>query len=344
MKTTIIKIDRNQPEGLEEAARILRSGGLVAFPTETVYGLGAVCTDERALLNIFAVKGRPADNPLILHIYHWDQLGQIVSSVSPAAEKLIERYWPGPLTLIFPKRPEISSVVTANLDTVAVRMPSDPAARELLRITDIPVAAPSANLSGKPSPTLGEHVINDLAGKIEMIIDAGPCPAGVESTVLSLTGAAPVLLRPGVITREEMEEVLGKPILKAKPGDSDRPQAPGMKYRHYAPEAPVALFEGEPEQIVSEINSRLAAKRQGQKVVVLGTTENIPNYHNEWVLDMGPRERPEIIAGRIYQLLRFCDQLQADQIYIEGTADRGVGTAVINRLRKAAGGNIIHVS
>lgn len=344
MKTTIIKVARDHPEGLEPAAQVLRDGGLVAFPTETVYGLGAVCTKETALLNIFAVKGRPADNPLILHIYHLDQLGQIVNSISPAARKLIKRYWPGPLTLIFPKRPEVSSVVTAGLDTVAVRMPSDPVARELLRLTNIPVAAPSANLSGKPSPTLGEHVINDLAGKIEVIIDSGPCPAGVESTVLSLSGAAPVILRPGVITREEMEKVLGEPILLAKPGDNDRPQAPGMKYRHYAPEAPVTLYEGEPEKIVREINQRLAEMQSVKKVVILGTTENIGRYRNKWVLDMGPSERPEIIAGRIYQLLRFCDRLQADQIFIEGIADRGVGTAVLNRLRKAAGGNIIHVS
>lgn len=344
MKTTIIKVARNHPEGLGPAAQVLRDGGLVAFPTETVYGLGAVCTEETALLNIFAVKGRPADNPLILHIYHLEQLGQIASSISPAAKKLIKRYWPGPLTLIFSKRPEVSPVVTAGLHTVAVRMPSDPVARELLRLTNIPVAAPSANLSGKPSPTQGEHVINDLAGKIEVIIDAGPCPAGVESTVLSLSGANPVILRPGVITREEMEEVLGEPIVSAKPGDNDRPQAPGMKYRHYAPEAPVTLYEGEPEKIVREINLRLAEMQSGKKVVILGTTENICRYRNKWVLDMGPREQPEIIAGRIYQLLRFCDQLQADQIFIEGIADRGVGTAVLNRLHKAAGGNIIHVS
>ncbi len=344
MKTTILKIDRNQPEGLEPAARILQSGGLVAFPTETVYGLGAVYTNETALLNIFAVKGRPADNPLILHIHQLDQLSQIAGSISPVAEKLMERYWPGPLTLIFPKRPEVSPVVTANLNTVAVRMPSDPAARELLRLTDIPVAAPSANLSGKPSPTLGEHVINDLAGKIEFIVDAGPCPAGVESTVLSLSGASPVVLRPGVVTREELEQVIGQPVFLAGDGESERPQAPGMKYRHYAPEAPVVLFEGEPGEIVRAINLRLSEKKSGLKAVVLGTTENLGNYSNEWVLDMGPRESPDIIAGRIYELLRFCDRLKADLILIEGIADRGVGTAVINRLRKAAGGNIIHVS
>lgn len=344
MKTTILKIDRNKPEGLEPVARILRNGGLVAFPTETVYGLGAVASNETALLNIFAVKGRPADNPLILHIYDYGQLNQIVSSISPLAEKLIRHFWPGPLTLIFPKKAEVSPVVTANLNTVAVRMPSDPAAKELLRLTDIPVAAPSANLSGKPSTTLGEHVINDLSGKIECIIDAGPCPAGVESTVLSLTGADPVVLRPGTVTREELELVLGQPVYLAGGGEVERPQAPGMKYRHYAPEAPVILFEGNPEQIVTEINRRLTEKKIGQKVIVLGATENLAKYQNEWVLDMGPQNRPDIIAGRIYDLLRFCDQFKADLILIEGTADQGIGTAVINRLRKAAGGNVIYVS
>lgn len=344
MKTTILKIDRNHPTGLEPAAQILRDGGLVAFPTETVYGLGAVGTNETALLNIFAVKGRPADNPLILHIYDRDQLSEIASSIQPEAEKLIERYWPGPLTLIFPKKPAIPPVITANLPTVAVRMPSDPVAHELLRLTGIPVAAPSANLSGKPSPTLGEHVIDDLAGKIQLIIDAGPCPAGVESTVLSLSGSDPVLLRPGVITREELEEVLGRPIFLPKAGDCQRPQAPGMKYRHYAPEAPVILFEGEPGQIVRAINQQLVQERNNRKTVVLGTTENLTNYHHEYVLDLGPQGRPEVMAGRIYQLLRFCDQLKAELILIEGIADRGVGTAVLNRLRKAAGGNIVHVT
>ncbi|NLW48272.1 MAG: threonylcarbamoyl-AMP synthase [Firmicutes bacterium] len=344
METTILKIKRNKPGDLLPAAGILQSGGLVAFPTETVYGLGAIYNDEPALLKVFAVKGRPADNPLILHIYHLDQLGQIVSSISPAAERLIQRFWPGPLTLIFPKKANVSPVVTANLNSVAVRMPSHPVAQELLRLTGIPVAAPSANLSGKPSPTNGEHVINDLLGKIEMIIDAGPCPAGVESTVLSLMGEEPIILRPGTITREELETVLGKPVLLASGKEVDRPQAPGMKYRHYAPEAPVTLFEGDPGKIVLEINRRLAEKVDGQKIVVLGTTENIGKYDNEWVLDLGPQGRPEIIASNIYDLLRFCDRLNADSILIEGITDQGIGTAVINRLRKAAGGNVINVS
>lgn len=344
METTILKINRQKPEGLEQAARTLQKGGLVAFPTETVYGLGAVYNNEPALLKVFAVKGRPADNPLILHIYHLDQLNQIVNSISPAAERLIQRFWPGPLTLIFPKKAEVSPVVTANLNSVAVRMPSDPAAQELLRLTGIPVAAPSANLSGKPSPTHGEHVINDLLGKIELIIDAGQCPDGVESTVLSLMGEEPVILRPGTVTREQLEPVLGRSILMASGVEVDRPQAPGMKYRHYAPEAPVTLFEGKSEKIVREINQRLAETKNSHKTVVLGTTENIDKYDNEWVLDMGPQGNPSIIASNIYELLRFCDRLRVDRILIEGISDQGIGTAVLNRLRKAAGGNVINVS
>ena len=344
METLILKVNRDQPRGLEPAARILQSGGLVAFPTETVYGLGAIFNNETALLNIFAVKGRPADNPLIVHIYGLDQLSRIAGSISPLAEKLIDRFWPGPLTLVFPKKREVSLRVTAGLDSVAVRMPSDPTARELLRLTGIPVAAPSANLSGKPSPTLGEHVINDLFGKIECIIDGGACPAGVESTVLSLTGTVPVILRPGTVTQEDLEQVLGQTILEAGEGEVERPQAPGMKYRHYAPAAPVFLYEGEPEKIIREINRSLKEKTSGTKAVVLGTTENLSKYHNEWVLDLGPRDDPGVIAARIYQLLRFCDQFGADLILIEGIPEGGVGTAVINRLRKAAGGNVIHVS
>lgn len=344
MDTTVIKIQRHKPDGLIPAAQILQSGGLVAFPTETVYGLGGIFNNETSLLNIFAVKGRPADNPLIVHIHHTDQLDQLVSSISPSAAKLIRRFWPGPLTLIFPKKAEVSSIVTAGLDSVAVRMPSHPVARELLRLTGIPVAAPSANLSGKPSPTVVGHVIDDLMGKIDCIIDGGPCSAGVESTVLSLMGANPVILRPGTVTREDLEPVLGEPVFLADDGEVGRPQAPGMKYRHYAPEAPVTLFKGQPEKIVREINRRLSEKPDNDKIVILSTTENITEYRNEWVLDMGPQGCPDIIAGRIYELLRFCDRLSPGSIFIEGVTEQGIGAAVINRLRKAAGGNIIDVS
>jgi L-threonylcarbamoyladenylate synthase len=344
LETVILTVDGTEPDLLQQAADKLKTGGLVAFPTETVYGLGAVYTNESSLLGIFAAKGRPADNPLILHIWRVEQLAELTDGVTQRAERLIESFWPGPLTLIFPKRPNVSSTVTANLETVAVRMPSHPLAQELLRRTNIPVAAPSANLSGRPSPTRGAHVIEDLKGKIDLIIDAGPCPGGIESTVLSLDRQCPVILRPGSITREMIESILKEKVDLAELGEVDRPQAPGMKYRHYAPKAPVTLVEGENGRVVLEINRLLEQKPSSLKAVVIGATENLARYHNEWVLDLGPRNQPEIAAACLYELLRFCDQLGADMIFIEGIAAEGVGLAVVNRLRKAAGRNVIHVS
>lgn len=343
MKTTIIKIDNQQYELLEPAVSILKVGGLVAFPTETVYGLGAIYTNESALLKVFAVKGRPADNPLILHIWHEEQLRELVTEVSPKAERLIRAFWPGPLTLIFPKRSQVSPIVTAGLDTVAIRMPSHPVARELLRQIDIAVAAPSANLSGRPSPTRGSHVIEDLETKIDLIIDAGSCTEGVESTVLSLQAPTPTILRPGSVTIEMLETVLQEKVDVAKPGEVNRPQAPGMKYRHYAPKAPAILVEGDNDLVVGEIN-RLLSLNPSLKAAVLSTTDNMTRYSNEWVLDMGPIREPAVIARRIYDLLRFCDTLAVEQIYIEGIPAEGIGMAILNRLRKASGGHIIHVS
>jgi L-threonylcarbamoyladenylate synthase len=327
---------------LGEAAQILKDGGLVAFPTETVYGLGAVYNNESALRKVFAVKGRPADNPLIVHIWRLTQLNELTTEISPKAQRLIEEFWPGPLTLIFPKRKEVSAVVSAGLDTVAVRMPSHPVTQALLQVTGIPVAAPSANLSGRPSPSRGEHVIQDLAGKIEAIIDAGPCSKGIESTVLSLIHQTPVILRPGSVTREMIESLLNEPVKIPDSLEHDLPRAPGMKYRHYAPQAPVTLIEGENRKVVAEIN-RLLTVNSLNKAIVLGSTENIGLYRNEWVLDLGPRANPEIMATRLYELLRFCDQLPVEMIYIEGVESAGVGLAIVNRIQKAAGGNIIHV-
>lgn len=342
METKIWIMDGPDLAKLEEAAQILKNGGLVAFPTETVYGLGAVYNNESALRKIFAVKGRPADNPLIVHIRRLTQLNELTTEISPKAQRLIEEFWPGPLTLIFPKRKEVSAVVSAGLDTVAVRMPSHPVAQSLLKVTDIPVAAPSANLSGRPSPSRGEHVSQDLAGKIEAIIDAGPCSKGIESTVLSLIHQTPVILRPGSVTREMIEAVLNETVKITDSEDHDLPRAPGMKYRHYAPQAPVTLIEGENRKVVAAIN-RLLAINSPNKAIVLGSTENIGLYHNEWVLDLGPQANPEIMATRLYELLRFCDQLPVEMIYIEGVEATGVGLAIVNRIRKAAGGNIIHV-
>lgn len=349
METKVLTVTDNCWNGLSEAARILQNGGLVAFPTETVYGLGAVCTDDDAMRRVFAVKGRPGDNPLILHIWRVEQLSELVTDICPKALRLIEAFWPGPLTIIFPKRPTVSAVASAGLDTVGVRMPSHPVTHELLRLTDIPVAAPSANLSGKPSPTKGAHVVDDLAGKIEMIVDAGPCNAGIESTVLTLATKHPLILRPGSVTREMLQEVLSETVEVSDPAvPSDRPQAPGMKYRHYAPLAPAFLIEGiDNLKVVARINQLLTAekkKKPGLRPVVLGTTDNLKAYDTELVLDLGSRHDPTMVAARIYDLLRFCDQLAADIIYIEGISTEGVGLAVANRLYKAAGGNVIRVS
>lgn len=343
METKILSMDDPDLKKLGEAAQILQNGGLVAFPTETVYGLGAVYNNESALRKVFAVKGRPADNPLIVHIWQLTQLSELTTEISSKAERLIEEFWPGPLTLIFPKSAGVSAVVSAGLDTVAVRMPSHPVAQQLLQVTGIPVAAPSANLSGRPSPTRGEHVRDDLAGKIEVIIDAGPCSKGIESTVLSLIHQKPVILRPGSVTREMMETVLNETVEIPDSREHDRPRAPGMKYRHYAPQAPVFLIEGENRKVVAEIN-RLLTVNSSYKAIVLGSTENIGLYHNEWVLDLGPQANPEIMATRLYELLRFCDQLPVEMIYIEGVEATGIGLAIANRIQKAAGGNVIHVS
>lgn len=346
METMVLRVDPKKfdPQTLQPAASVLKNGGLVAFPTETVYGLGGVAQDLTALRRIFEVKGRPADNPLILHIWRVEQLHRITVDISVKARRLIAAFWPGPLTLIFPKQPEISPLVTAGLDTVAVRMPAHPVARELLRLTDIPVAAPSANLSGKPSPTLGEHVISDLSGKIPWIIDAGPCEAGIESTVLIFSNGKPVVLRPGAVTREMLEATLEESVEEVSLNDVQRPQAPGMKYRHYAPKAPVTLVEGKAHSVAAAIKRLLQENENDvQNTVVICFSEHISEYDCQTVLDLGPRSRPEIAAARLYDLLRRCDQLNADRILIEGLDKTGIGAAVENRLYKAAGGNVIHV-
>jgi L-threonylcarbamoyladenylate synthase len=345
LRTTVITVnpDRFNPELLAPAARVLRDGGLAAFPTETVYGLGAIYRDEAALGQIFTVKGRPNDNPLIVHIWQLGQLAELATAVDPKLERLIAAFWPGPLTLVFPKQAAVPAAVTAGLPTVAVRMPSHPVARELLRLTDLPVAAPSANISGRPSPTRVEHVLTDFSSKIPLIVDGGPCRGGLESTVLTLDRGQPRILRPGSITREMLETVLQEPVAVAA-GEADRPQAPGMKYRHYAPRAPVVLVKGEKAAVVARINQLLQGEWKTRKVVVIGATENLAQYRTDLVLDFGPKSGLELAAQRLYGLLRQCDMLDADGIIIEGVAENGIGAAIQNRLYKAAGGNVINVS
>lgn len=346
LNTKVIKLaaTNDNLEIINDAAKLLQNSELVAFPTETVYGLGAVYNSDLALAKIFQVKGRPADNPLILHIWSYQQLDLLVEEISPKYERLMKEFWPGPLTLIFPKKEDVSYLATAGLDTVAVRMPSHQIARQLLKITDIPIAAPSANLSGKPSPTRGQHVIEDLNGKIPLIIDGGACEAGLESTVLTIYGEHPVILRPGSITKEMIEATLQEIVQIATPDQIDKPQAPGMKYRHYAPEAAVTLVEGENAKVVAKINQILAEIDTNKRVFVLGTAENEANYHCANFLNLGSQTRPSEVAARLYDLLRMCDRFNAELVLIEGVYAKGIGVAIENRLRKASGGNIINVS
>ena len=350
MITIIQKVDpENIREGeLREAGRILREGGLVAFPTETVYGLGADALDADAADKIYAAKGRPSDNPLIVHIAAPEELPPLVREVPPVAQALMEAFWPGPMTLVLNKDPSVPSRTTGGLSTVAVRMPSDPVAQALIREAGVPIAAPSANTSGRPSPTRASHVIQDMNGKIDMILDGGDVGIGLESTIIDCTGEEPVILRPGYISREMIEAVTGTVKVDRasteKPKEGERPKAPGMKYRHYAPKAELTVFRGDRLKVAARINQlaeESAAK--GLRCAVLGTEENLPLYRFGKVLSVGERSREETVAHNLYALLRQCDDEKMDVIYSECFEESGLGQAIMNRLRKAAGYRVIDV-
>ena len=350
MVTKILHIDKYKadPGALEEAGRILRGGGLVAFPTETVYGLGGNALDPEAARKIYAAKGRPSDNPLIVHISQVSELTPLVKEIPAMAEPLIRKWWPGPMTLIFKKSGAVPDETTGGLDTVAVRMPSHPVAAALIKASGIPIAAPSANLSGRPSPTSARHVIEDMDGRIDMIIDGGECEIGLESTIIDVTGAEPELLRPGFITIEDIRALTGSgkidPAVTAPGGDGLRPRAPGMKYRHYAPKAPLAIVEGEPEAAAEEINRLCSeAASRGQKAGVICSGAMAARIKCPLVAELGEDESPESAAPRLFAALRKMDEEGADLIYAQAYRDKGVGLAVMNRLRKAAGYNIIKV-
>ena len=345
MKTILAKVDLSQPEAAEiigAAAKILQEGGLVAIPTETVYGLGGNGLDSEACEKIYIAKGRPSDNPLILHISEFEELDAIVREVSPAAKKLMEAFWPGPLTMIFLKRDIVPAKATGGLDTVAVRFPKHPVARAIIRAAGVPVAAPSANSSGKPSPTRASHVEFDLNGKIDMIVDGGAAEWGLESTIVDVSGEVPMILRPGAVTKEMMEEVVGKveidPAILEKPAADLKPKAPGMKYTHYSPKAEVILVKGETTAVVDEIN-RLAAEdmAHGFKTGVMATEETKDLYKADIVLSLGSRDKPEQIGANLYKYLRKFDFLGAERVYSEVFSEEGEGMAIMNRLNKAAG-------
>jgi len=327
-----------------DAAKALREGKLVAFPTETVYGLGADALNPDAVRRIYEAKGRPSDNPLIVHIAEVSSLNELVAEIPEAAALLIDAFWPGPLTMIFKKSDLVPDIITAGLDTVAIRMPDNPIAQKLIREAGVPVAAPSANVSGRPSPTTCKHVIDDLKGRIEYIIDGGPCQVGVESTVLDVTSDVPMILRPGGITLEMLENVLGNvrmdSVLEIK-GDI-RPRSPGMKYRHYSPKADMFLISGNPDSVVKKINELVEdSSRKGLKVGILTSQENADKYNADVIVNIGSVKNIEQIAAGLYDSLRTFDDKNVDVIYSETFEETGVGRAVMNRLKKASAGKII---
>ena len=343
MKTRVFTAGKN---GIDEqemavAAEIIRAGGLVAFPTETVYGLGGDATNPDASRKIYEAKGRPPDNPLIVHIENFGQLEEIVAEVPKEARVLAEKFWPGPLTMILNKNEKIPYETTGGLDTVAIRMPNHPVAQAFLKESGCMIAAPSANTSGRPSPTRASHVWEDLQGRIDVILDGGEVGIGIESTIVDLTEEVPVILRPGFITLEMLSEVLG--TVKMDPGIVDEnskkpPKAPGMRYRHYAPKAELTLVEGQENQVVSAING-YAEKliSSGKKVGIIATEETKDRYPEGMVVSIGSRNDEAQVARHLYQVLRQFDEWDVDAIYSESFPTAGVGQAIMNRLLKAAG-------
>lgn len=343
MNTKIKKIDANKMDMqiIEEAGEILKRGGLVAFPTETVYGLGADALDEKAARKIYAAKGRPSDNPLIVHIAEVRALDRIATDIPIKVEELAYYFWPGPLTMILKKSEEVPYETTGGLDTVAVRLPQNVIARELIRAAGGYVSAPSANTSGRPSPTKAEHVKQDLDGKIDMILDGGSVEIGLESTILDMTVKPPMILRPGAVTLDMLEKVLGDvSVDQTMIGDESEtpPKAPGMKYRHYAPKAKLMILEGSlREEILAIRQMAYEAERNGKKVGVIATNETIGFYTNGRVKNIGSRENEKTIARNLYAVLREFDEEDVEEIYSESFALEGMGKAIMNRLEKAAG-------
>lgn len=332
---------------IEEAGQIVRDGGLVAFPTETVYGLGGDALNPESSKKIYAAKGRPSDNPLIVHIADKKDLYRIVRSVPEKAEKLMEAFWPGPLTMIFRKNEKVPEATTGGLDTVAVRMPSDRIAAAFIRAAGGFVAAPSANVSGRPSTTTAAHVEEDLSGRIEMILDGGQAVIGLESTIVDMSVEPPVILRPGAVTKEMMESQIGplevdRAIIA--PDSGIKPKAPGMKYRHYAPRADLTIVEGRTEAVVEAIAGMTAkAQAEGRKVGIIATDETADRYPEGLVISLGAREHEEEIAMHLFEVLRRFDETDVDCIYSESFEEASIGPAIMNRLLKAAGHKVIHV-
>jgi len=347
METIVSKITHTTEDNaiIQKAGEIIRAGGLVAFPTETVYGLGGDALSPEASGKIYAAKGRPSDNPLIIHICKLEDVTRIVSEFPDKAQRLAEEFWPGPLTMVLPKADIVPKQTTGGLDTVAVRMPVDPTALAFIEAAGGYVAAPSANISGRPRPTGAKYVIEDMDGRIEMILDDGDVEIGLESTIVDLTGEVPVLLRPGFITLKMLEEVLGQVDVDRTILDGnchDKPKAPGMKYRHYAPKGELTIVTGEATVVLDRINE-LAEKEAecGKKVGIIATDETMGAYHAHSVKSAGMRSDEVSIAKNLYRILREFDDEGIEVIFSESFADGGIGQAIMNRLLKAAGHRVL---
>jgi L-threonylcarbamoyladenylate synthase len=338
MKTELLQADRT---GILRAAEFLRAGGLVGIPTETVYGLAANALDGKAVAKIFAAKGRPVDNPLIVHISAWEQMLPLVREVPESAKKLTQAYWPGPLTIILPKADCIPSEVSPGLDTVSIRLPAHPIAREIISAAGVPLAAPSANLSGSPSPTCARHVMDDMDGRIEAVVDGGDCGVGLESTVITLATPVPRLLRPGGITHAQLEAVLGKveidPAVTHQLQEGVKAASPGMKYKHYAPKARVILLRGGREEYLSYVNARAE-----EGVFALCFREDLEGLQVPTIC-YGSVDDSEEQAHRLFSLLRDLDEKGARLVYAHCPSTDGVGLAVYNRLIRAAAFEIVEL-
>lgn len=349
METKIVEIDKNNVDGdlITEAVNIIKNSGIVAFPTETVYGLGANGFDETAIKKIFEAKGRPQDNPLILHVHSMEKVEELVEEIPDIARKCMEEFWPGPLTILLRKSNKVPDMITAGLDTVAIRMPEHKIALELIRMSDVPIAAPSANTSGRPSPTSAKHVVEDLMNKVDMIIDGGDTGIGLESTVLDLSGDSPMILRPGGVTKEKLQKIIPNVTIDSaiiKENENIIPKSPGQKYRHYAPKSDMMVFNGDVDKIVENIAEK--AKEYiniGKKVGIICTDETKKFYKDGLIISIGSRQNKETIAHNLFSTLRMFDEKNIDIILAEGVESSDLGIAIMNRMMKAAAGKVINV-
>jgi L-threonylcarbamoyladenylate synthase len=357
VETVVLKVDPAKPDkdSLRYAADALKRGGLVAFPTETVYGLGALISKREAVKRIFEVKGRPLDNPLIVHVSGVSMFLELVENPPEEVVRLVERFWPGPLTVVWWKKPLVPDEVTAGLSKVAVRSPAHPVALKLIELSGEAIAAPSANKSGKPSPTRAEHVVSDLYGLIDVVVDAGETIHGLESTIVDLTVSPPRLLRPGALPIEEVERALGVkleiPHYAKGHGEAEVALSPGMKYKHYAPEAELVVVEADDyssklADVVVKVRELASRAKEGRRrVAVLCSSETRDEYLDLGVevLDLGSRQHLFAVAKRLFAILRELDAKGIDYAVAEGFEERGLGLAIMNRLRKASGGAVVRI-